>query len=94
MTTPLVFGGLPGTGRTAIARGVARELNAVYVRIDSIEQAIRASGTLHWRKQTRETSPPTSREMRGKVLAIPAQPVAKKLRLICEIHFRFVVMNQ
>jgi predicted kinase len=46
MTTLIVFGGLQGAGKTAIARDVARELNAVYVRIDSIEQAIRASGVL------------------------------------------------
>jgi len=44
MSTLIVFGGLPGAGKTAIAREVAREGNAVYVRIDSIEQAIRASG--------------------------------------------------
>jgi len=44
MATLIVFGGLPGTGKTAIAREVAREMNAVYVRIDSIEQAIRGSG--------------------------------------------------
>ena len=47
MTTLIAFGGLPGTGKTVIAREVAREVNAVYVRIDSIEQAIRASGVLH-----------------------------------------------
>jgi predicted kinase len=47
MTTLIAFGGLPGTGKTVIAREVAREVNAVYVRIDSIEQAIRASGALH-----------------------------------------------
>ncbi|SRR6266567_9577035 len=46
MATLIVFGGLPGTGKTAIAQEVAREVNAVYVRIDSIEQAIRASGAL------------------------------------------------
>jgi predicted kinase len=46
MTTLIVFGGLPGAGKTAIAREVARKVNAVYVRIDSIEQAIRASGVL------------------------------------------------
>jgi len=44
MTTLIAFGGLPGTGKTLIAREVAREVNAVYVRIDSIEQASRASG--------------------------------------------------
>jgi predicted kinase len=46
MTTLIAFGGLPGTGKTVVAREVAREVNAVYVRIDSIEQAIRASGVL------------------------------------------------
>jgi predicted kinase len=47
MTTLIALGGLPGTGKTVIARELAREVNAVYVRIDSIEQAIRASGVLH-----------------------------------------------
>jgi predicted kinase len=41
----IIFGGLPGVGKTAIARELARKLGAVYVRIDSIEQAIRNSGT-------------------------------------------------
>ena len=40
----IVFGGLPGVGKTAIARELARRIGAVYLRIDSIEQAIRASG--------------------------------------------------
>jgi predicted kinase len=39
----IVFGGLPGVGKTTIARELARALGAVHVRIDSIEQAIRAS---------------------------------------------------
>jgi predicted kinase len=42
--TLIIFGGLPGTGKTTIALELARELGAVYVRIDSIEQAIRDSG--------------------------------------------------
>lgn len=46
MPTLIAFGGLPGTGKTAIARELAREVGAVYLRIDSIEQAIRASGIL------------------------------------------------
>jgi predicted kinase len=37
----IILGGLPGTGKTAIARELARQLGAVYLRIDSIEQAIR-----------------------------------------------------
>jgi len=40
----IVFGGLPGAGKTTIARELARQLGAVYLRIDSIEQAIRESG--------------------------------------------------
>ena len=39
----VIFGGLPGTGKTSIARELAAELDAVYLRIDSIEQAILAS---------------------------------------------------
>jgi predicted kinase len=40
----IVFAGLPGTGKTTIARELARQIRAVYLRIDSIEQAIRESG--------------------------------------------------
>ena len=42
----IVFGGLPGTGKTTLARLVAQQKRAAYLRIDSIEQAIRASGML------------------------------------------------
>jgi len=42
----IIFGGLPGVGKTEIARELARQLKAVYVRIDSIEQALRDSGAL------------------------------------------------
>ena len=40
----IILGGLPGAGKTTIARELARRLGAVHVRIDSIEQAIRDSG--------------------------------------------------
>ena len=42
----IVFGGLPGTGKTTLARAVAEEHHAMYLRIDTIEQALRSSGLL------------------------------------------------
>ncbi|WP_119024667.1 MULTISPECIES: AAA family ATPase [Burkholderiaceae] len=36
----IALGGLPGTGKTSIARKLSRELCAVHLRIDSIEQAL------------------------------------------------------
>jgi len=40
----IVFGGLPGTGKSTIAQHLARKLSAVYLRIDSMEQALIRSG--------------------------------------------------
>jgi predicted kinase len=40
----IVFAGLPGSGKTSIARDLAAQLDAVYLRIDSIEQALRETG--------------------------------------------------
>lgn len=40
----IVFSGLPGVGKTTISREVARALDAVYLRIDSIEQRLRNRG--------------------------------------------------
>jgi predicted kinase len=40
------FGGLPGTGKTTVARALARRLGAVHVRLDTIEQAMRSCDVL------------------------------------------------
>ena len=40
----IVFGGLPGTGKTTVAQALATKLKATYLRIDAIEQAIKSSG--------------------------------------------------
>ncbi|KQM52316.1 kinase [Pseudomonas sp. Leaf15] len=42
----IVFSGLPGTGKTTIASELARRINAVYLRIDVIEQALRDANVL------------------------------------------------
>ena len=42
----IVFAGLPGTGKTTLARLIAGQMRATFLRIDTIEQAIRASGVL------------------------------------------------
>lgn len=39
----IILAGLPGVGKTAIARELARQIQAVYLRIYSIERAIRNS---------------------------------------------------
>jgi predicted kinase len=41
----IVLAGLPGSGKSTIARGVARRIGAVWLRVDSMDQAIWSSGT-------------------------------------------------
>lgn len=42
----IVFGGLPGTGKSTIARLLANRLKATHIRVDTIEQALRECCTL------------------------------------------------
>jgi predicted kinase len=42
----IAFSGLPGTGKTSIARELGRKLHATYLRIDTIEQAIVSCGNI------------------------------------------------
>ena len=42
----LIIFGLPRAGKTMVARELARQIGAMYLRIDSIEQAIRDSGAV------------------------------------------------
>ena len=41
-----IFGGLPGSGKSTLSQYLAREQQAVYLRIDTIEQALRDAGQL------------------------------------------------
>ena len=45
-TMLIILGGLPGVGKTTLAKAVAREWEAVYLRVDTIEQALRFSEAL------------------------------------------------
>jgi predicted kinase len=42
----IVLGGLPGTGKTTVAKALAQKLDAVHLRVDTIEQALRSSAVL------------------------------------------------
>lgn len=40
----IALGGIPGVGKSALARSLARRIGAVHLRIDTIEQALRNAG--------------------------------------------------
>jgi len=40
----IVFGGLPATGKTTLSRELTRRYAASYIRVDAIEQSLRAAG--------------------------------------------------
>jgi predicted kinase len=44
MSLLIVFSGLPATGKTTLARGLARRLAATHLRIDTIEQSLKTAG--------------------------------------------------
>jgi predicted kinase len=46
MPVLIAFAGQPGAGKSTIACAIARQLGAAYLRIDTVEQALRACGTL------------------------------------------------
>jgi predicted kinase len=42
----IIFGGLPAAGKSTVARELARQIGAMHLRIDLIEQALRDSGAV------------------------------------------------
>ena len=60
----MVFAGLPGSGKSVLARGVSDAIGATYLRIDTIESAIVSTlmpyGTTQRGTSLPSGSPPTN----------------------------------
>jgi predicted kinase len=41
-----IFGGLPGTGKSTLSLQLARDIQAFHLRVDSVENALRDTGTI------------------------------------------------
>lgn len=42
----VIFGGLPGVGKTTVSKALARQLKAVYLRVDTVEQILKSQAGL------------------------------------------------
>lgn len=42
----IIFGGLPGVGKTTVAKVLAKQLKAVYLRVDTVEQVLKREAKL------------------------------------------------
>lgn len=42
----IIFGGLPGVGKTTIAKALAKNLKAAYLRVDTVEQVLKREAQL------------------------------------------------
>jgi predicted kinase len=42
----IIFGGLPGVGKTNIAKALAKLMHAVYLRVDTVEQVLKREAEL------------------------------------------------
>ncbi|AZC36844.1 AAA family ATPase [Pseudomonas chlororaphis] len=76
----IVFSGLPGSGKTTIARALASHLRATYLRIDTIEQALRNGGLVEVGKAGYEVANALARSnlaLGNRVVADCVNPVAE-----------------
>ena len=46
MARLIVFSGLPGVGKSTIAAALAKQIGAIWLRVDSLNEVIIASGTV------------------------------------------------